>query len=160
MRPKKVILCVDGDEKALSLRTFLLNTRANHCVMNAHNFGQALEILERTIPGTMDLLIVDLLLPGMDGNELVRRAKAMHPALPCLITSGTVATWERALYADAFLPKCSAEDLLERIRLMVERKRGPKRRLPLTAPQQAAVDHALKKPAQSVGVAEERRRTA
>jgi two-component system response regulator CpxR len=116
MRPKKVILCVDGDEKALSLRTFLLNTRANHCVMNAHNFGQALEILERTIPGTMDLLIVDLLLPGMDGNELVRRAKAMHPALPCLITSGTVATWERALYADAFLPKCSAEDLLERSR--------------------------------------------
>ena len=104
MRPKKVILCVDDNETALSVRTFLLETRG-YRVINATTAQEALEILEKTVPGTLDLLIADLLLPGMDGNELVRRAKQMHPMLPALIVSGTVASFDRALAADAFLPK-------------------------------------------------------
>jgi CheY-like chemotaxis protein len=133
MRPKKVILCVDDNETALSVRTFLLETRG-YRVLAATNSQQAIEILERTVPGTLDLLIADLLLPGMDGNELVRRAKQMHPMLPALIVSGTVATFERALAADAFLPKGagSAAELLERIRVLVARKRGPKKHIPPT----------------------------
>lgn len=132
MRPKKVILCVDDNEQALSVRTFLLETRG-YRVINATNSQDALEILERTVPGTLDLLIADLLLPGMDGNELVRRAKQMHPTLPALIVSGTVASYERALAADAFLPKGAgtAAELLERIRVLVARKRGPKKHIPV-----------------------------
>jgi len=131
MRPKKVILCVDDNEQTLSVRTFLLETRG-YRVLNATTSQQALEILERTVPGTLDLLIADLLLPGMDGNELVRRAKQMHPTLPALIVSGTVAAYERALAADAFLPKGAgtAAELLERIRVLVARKRGPKKHMP------------------------------
>jgi CheY-like chemotaxis protein len=137
MRPKKVILCVDNNETALSVRTFLLETRG-YRVIAASASQQALEILERTVPGTLDLLIADLLLPGMDGNELVRRAKQMHPTLPCLIVSGTVASYERAMAADSFLPKgaCSAVELLERIRGMVARKRGPKKHVASTWPPQ------------------------
>jgi two-component system response regulator CpxR len=128
MRPKKVILCVDDNETALSVRTFLLETRG-YRVLTAQTSQDALEILERTVPGTLDLLIADLLLPGMDGYELVRRAKQMHPTLPALIVSGTVAAADRALAADAFLPKGAgtASELLERIRLLVARKRGPKK---------------------------------
>ena len=76
-----------------------------------------------------DLLITDLLMPGMDGNDLVRRAKQMHPTLPTLIVSGTVTAHDRALAADAFLPKgaSSPTELLERIRILVARKRGPKK---------------------------------
>lgn len=131
MRPKKVILCVDDNEQTLSVRTFLLETRG-YRVINATTSAEALEILERTTPGTLDLLIADLLLPGMDGNELVRRAKQMHPALPALIVSGTVAAFDRALAADAFLPKGAgtAAELLERIRVLVARKRGPKKHMP------------------------------
>jgi CheY-like chemotaxis protein len=131
MRPKKVILCVDDNETTLSVRTFLLETRG-YRVLNALTSAEALEILERTVPGTLDLLIADLLLPGMDGNELVRRAKQMHPTLPTLIVSGTVANYDRALAADAFLPKgaCSPSELLERIRVLVARKRGPKKHVP------------------------------
>jgi two-component system response regulator CpxR len=141
MRPKKVILCVDDNETALSVRTFLLETRG-YRVLAASTSQQALEILERTVPGTLDLLIADLLLPGMDGNELVRRAKQMHPTLPALIVSGTVASYERALAADAFLPKGAgtAAELLERIRVLVARKRGPKKHIPPTySPQPQAV---------------------
>src|SRR5580698_7867788 len=126
MRPKKVILCVDDNETALSVRTFLLETRG-YRVLSASTSQQALEIIERREPGTIDLLIADLLLPGMDGNELVRRAKQMHPLLPALIVSGTVASYERAMAADAFLPKGAgtAAELIERIRILVARKRGP-----------------------------------
>ncbi len=131
MRPKKVILCVDDNEQTLSVRTFLLETRG-YRVLSASSSQQALEVLERTVPGTLDLLIADLLLPTIDGNELVRRAKQLHPMLPTLIVSGTVSTYERALAADAFLPKGAgtAAELLEKIRLLVARKRGPKKHVP------------------------------
>jgi len=134
MRPKKVILCVDDNEQTLSVRTFLLETRG-YRVINATTSQEALEILERIVPGTLDLLIADLLLPQMDGNELVRRAKQMHPMLPALIVSATVAAYDRALAADAFLPKGAgtAAELLERIRVLVARKRGPKKHYPAPA---------------------------
>jgi two-component system response regulator CpxR len=128
MRPKKVILCVDDNEQILSVRTFLLETRG-YRVLSAGTAQEALEILEHTASGTLDLLISDLLLPGMDGNELVRRARQMHPTLPTLIVSGTVVAHDRALAADGFLPKGagSAAELLERIKVMVARKRGPRK---------------------------------
>ncbi len=141
MRPKKVILCVDDNEQTLSVRTFLLETRG-YRVINATTSKEALEILERTAPGTLDLLIADLLMPGMDGNELVRRAKQILPGLPALIVSGTVASYDRALAADAFLPKGAgtAAELLEKIRVLVARKRGPKKHVPAPQPQPAAAE--------------------
>jgi two-component system response regulator CpxR len=138
MRPKKVILCVDDNEQTLSIRTFLLETRG-YRVLTASTSQSALDLLEQTIPGAVDLLISDLLMPGMDGNELVRRAKQMHPSLPALIVSGTVTSFDRALAADAFLPKgaSSPVELLERIRVLVARKRGPKKHAPMPVPAEA-----------------------
>ena len=79
--------------------------------------------------GSIDLLLADVLLPGMDGNELVRRAKGMHPGLPALLVSGMVSNYDRGAAADAFLPKgaCTAAEMLDRIRVLVTRKRGPKK---------------------------------
>jgi len=131
MRPKKTILCVDDNEQALSVRKFLLETRGYRvlAVATAH---EALEILERALPGSIDLLLSDLLMPTMDGNELIRRAKDMSPALPAMLISGTVKQYERGIRADVFLPKgvCSPVEMLERIRVLVARKRGPKKAMP------------------------------
>lgn len=131
MRPKKVILCVDSNEQTLAVRTFLLETRG-YRVVAATDAQGALEHLEGFEQGTVDLLISDLLLTGIDGNELVRRAKSMHPMLPTLIVSGTVTNYDRALAADAFLPKgaSSPAELLDRIKVLVARKRGPKKHMP------------------------------
>jgi DNA-binding response OmpR family regulator len=65
----------------------------------------------------------------MDGNELVRRMKELAPEVPTILISGSVKAFDRANRADAFLPKgaCSPVEILERIRLMVARKRGPKK---------------------------------
>ena len=128
MRPKKTILCVDDNEQVLSVRSFMLETRG-YRVIAASTPHQALEHLAAAAPGSIDLLLCDLLMPCMDGNELVRRAKELHPSLPSLITSGTVTAYDRAGQADVFLPKgaCSPVELLERVRILVARKRGPKR---------------------------------
>ena len=128
MRPKKTILCVDDNEQVLSVRTFLLETRG-YRVIALDNPLDALDTIANSLPGSLDLLLCDLMMPRMDGNELVRRAKELHPTLPAMIVSGTVTAYDRAGRADVFLPKgaCSAAELLERIRILVARKRGPKK---------------------------------
>jgi len=128
MRPKKTILCVDDNEQVLSVRTFLLETRG-YRVVAFTNPHEALAAIANSIPGSIDLLLSDLLMPQMDGNELVRRAKQVQPGLPAMIISGTVATHDRAGRADAFLPKgsCSPAEMLNRIAILVARKRGPKK---------------------------------
>jgi len=128
MRPKKTIVCVDDNEHVLSVRTFLLETRG-YRVIAFTNPHEALEVISRSMPGSLDLLLTDLIMPQMDGNELIRRAKGMYPQLPSLILSGTVTAYDRAGQADVFLPKgaCTPAELLERVRILVARKRGPKK---------------------------------
>lgn len=142
MRPRKVILCVEDNENILSVRKFLLETRG-YRVVEATTAAQALEFLESAPQGSVDLLLSDLILPHMDGNELARRAKNMHPMLPVLIVSGVVTDFDRAAHADAFMPKavCSPVELLDRIRVMVARKRGP-RKPPTSVPAPPAIHAA------------------
>jgi CheY-like chemotaxis protein len=125
MRPKKTILCVDDNEQALSVRKFMLETRG-YRVLTAGGSEQALEVFRE---GGIDLVLSDLIMPYMDGNELVRRMKELAPEVPTILISGSVKQFDRANRADAFLPKgaCSPVEVLERIRLMVARKRGPKK---------------------------------
>ncbi len=139
MRPKKIILCVDDNEQTLAIRKFLLETRGYRvlCATGAH---EALEILEGYAPGEISLLLTDLLMPQMDGVEMIRRARLQQPGLPTLMVSGTVTSFERGSGADVFLPKgaCSPVELLERVRVLVARKRGPKKHVLPTPPSIAA----------------------
>jgi two-component system response regulator CpxR len=130
MRPRKTILCVEDNEQILSVRKFLLETRG-YRVLPMTCAAEALEYLNDAPQGTVDLLISDVIMPQMDGNELVRKAKEMHPALPTLLISGTVTSFDRAASADAFLPKgaCTPAEILDRIRILVARKRGPKKQV-------------------------------
>jgi two-component system, OmpR family, response regulator CpxR len=125
MRPKKTILCVDDNEQALSVRKFMLETRG-YRVLSAKTGEEALELFQI---GPIDLVLSDLIMPQMDGNELIRRMKQLAPDLPMILISGTVKPGERGNCADAFLPKgaCTPVELLERIRIMIARKRGPKK---------------------------------
>jgi len=56
-------------------------------VEEAEDGPSALKVLER--PGHIDLLFTDLIMPnGIDGQELLRRARALRPGLKALFTSG------------------------------------------------------------------------
>lgn len=143
MRPRKTILFVEDNEQILSVRKFMLETRGYRVLAYA-NAADALDFLRGAVPGSIDLLLSDLILPQIDGNELVRRAKQIQPGLPTLLISGTVSSFDRAAAADAFLPKgaCTPVEMLDRIRILVARKRGPKKQI-LTPPQSPSPGEAL-----------------
>jgi two-component system, OmpR family, response regulator CpxR len=125
MKPKKTILCVDDNEQALSIRKVLLETRGYRVVA----FNNGLQALEAFRRGGIDLVITDLIMPGLDGSHLIQEIKALSPQTPAVLISGRVKIYERDTLADLFLPKGMYEpaELLERIRLLLVRKRGPKR---------------------------------
>ena len=92
MTYKPHVLVVDDETEfadtlaqRLSLRDY--NTRV------AYSGREALDILEEE---AMDLVLLDVLMPGMDGSETLIRIKAGHPLLPVLMLTGE-ATVERAI---------------------------------------------------------------
>lgn len=125
MKPKKTILCVDDNEQALSIRKVLLETRG-YRVLAFNNGDQALEAFRR---GGIDLVLTDLVMPGVDGSRLIAEVKNLSPQTPTVLLSGRIKIYERETLADLFLPKGMYEpaELLERIRVLLVRKRGPKR---------------------------------
>jgi two-component system response regulator CpxR len=128
MRPKKTILCVDDNEQTLSVRKFLLETRG-YRVYTATSGNEAITVFSST---QIDLVLTDLGLPTMDGNALIGHLKEIAPEVPMILTSETVRAGERTHRADAFLAKgtCSPAELIERIRVMSARKRGPRKATP------------------------------
>ncbi len=125
MKPKRTILCVDDNEQSLSIRKLILETRG-YRVITAPNGEAALEAF-RT--GGVDLLLSDLIMPGMDGHALVEEVKAISPQTPAILFSGKIKFYDRDTRADVFFPKgaYAPAELLERIRTLLVRKRGPKR---------------------------------
>ncbi len=125
MKPKKTILCVDDNEQALSIRKIMLETRG-YRVIACNNGESALEVFRR---GGVDLVLSDLIMNGLDGSRLIEQVKAISPQTPAILISGRVKVYERDTLADAFLSKGMYEpvDLLEKVRLLLVRKRGPKR---------------------------------
>jgi CheY-like chemotaxis protein len=125
MKPKKTILCVDDNEQLLSIRKVILETRG-YRVVTANSAREALEIFKA---GPVDLVLTDLVMPEVDGTELIDKIKAISPHTPAILFSGKIRIYERDTLADVFLPKgmYAPAELLERIRLLLVRKRGPKR---------------------------------
>jgi two-component system, OmpR family, response regulator CpxR len=132
MKPKRTILCVDDNEQSLSIRKVMLETRG-YRVITCSNAPEALAIFKS---GGIDLLLTDLIMPGHDGHWLIEEIKNLSPQTPAVLFSGKIRIYDRDLRADAFLPKGTYApiELLERIRLLLIRKRGPKRNpVPLVA---------------------------
>jgi CheY-like chemotaxis protein len=125
MRPKRTILCVDDNEQALSIRKVMLETRG-YRVVACTSGRQALDAFRQ---GGVDLVLTDLLMPDMDGAALVDKIKDASPETPAILFSGKVKAYEKETRADLFLPKgmYAPMELLERMRIMLIKKRGPKR---------------------------------
>jgi two-component system response regulator CpxR len=136
MKPKRTILCVDDNEQSLSHRKIMLETRGYRVV----SLSRGEEALERFKQGGIDLVLTDMAMPGLDGPQLIAAIKNLSPHTPAILISSKVRLYDHESQADVFLAKgmYAPADLLERIRLLLVRKRGPKRmqhRLPAFPPQ-------------------------
>jgi DNA-binding response OmpR family regulator len=85
--------------------------------------------LARFLQGGVDLVIADMAMPGLDGPQLISQIKDASPHTPAILISSKVRIYDHDSQADVFLTKgmYSPADLLERVRLLLIRKRGPKR---------------------------------
>jgi len=100
MKKKFKILIVD-DEAIIreSLRDWLSDV--GYKVLTAENGLQALEIIKREKPG---VAFVDLVMPGMDGIELLKRAKEISPDIDVIIITayGSIPTAINAMREGAY----------------------------------------------------------
>jgi two-component system response regulator CpxR len=127
MKPKRTILCVDDNEQSLSHRKIMLETRGYRVA----NFSRGEDAMARFLEGGIDLVIADMAMPGLDGPQLIARIKELSPHTPAILISSKVRIYDHDSKADVFLAKgmYAPVDLLERIRILLIRKRGPKRML-------------------------------
>ncbi len=93
------ILLAEDDE---SLRRFLAAAlvKAGHDVTDFGDGGEAFECLRQA--ATFDLLLTDIVMPGMDGIELAKRAAEMNAALKIMFITGFAAV---ALHPASGAPK-------------------------------------------------------
>ncbi|MBE3561175.1 MAG: response regulator transcription factor, partial [Ktedonobacteraceae bacterium] len=84
------------------------------------------EALERTLERAPDLIVLDIMLPGIDGLEVVRRLRAAGDNVPVLLLTARDAVADRVTGletgADDYLVKPFApEELLARIKALLRR---------------------------------------
>ena len=75
----KTILVVEDDTSIHEILKEIL-LQEHYTVLDAYSGTEALLVLQQKIP---DLIILDLMLPGLDGEEIIKR---MHP-VPILVLS-------------------------------------------------------------------------
>jgi len=79
------VLVVDDDSLVRSTIRASLQ-RAGHVVAEAKDGLEAIKLLEN--PGTIDLVVSDIIMPEVDGIGLLLKLRKQHPALRVILVSG------------------------------------------------------------------------
>ena len=82
---KKTILVVDDDPKTVELVKLYLE-RDGHSVLTAYDGLEAMQIFRESNP---DLLVLDVMLPGIDGVEICRRLRVESDVPIIMLTART-----------------------------------------------------------------------
>lgn len=122
MEPAKRVLIVEDDAHIAELLRMHLHDEG-YAVTHASDGDAGVRELER---GSWDALILDLMLPGVDGLEICRRARAARRYIPIIITSARSSEMHRILGlelgADDYLAKpFSVLELVARVRALLRR---------------------------------------
>ena len=119
--PKRILIVEDDVDIANVLSLHLRDERYE--VVHSADGNEGLRLLEQ---GGWDALILDLMLPGVDGLEICRRARAMTRYTPIIITSARSSEVHRILGlelgADDYLAKpFSVLELVARVKALLRR---------------------------------------
>ncbi|MCG6893628.1 MAG: PAS domain S-box protein [Desulfobacteraceae bacterium] len=94
----ETVLLVDDEEMILKVGQGMLE-RLGYRVMVAANGIDALEMV-KSRGGEIDLVILDLVMPGMTGDKAFDRMRALRPTLPVLLASGYAVSGKAAEVLD------------------------------------------------------------
>jgi DNA-binding response OmpR family regulator len=122
MEPAKRVLIVEDDMHIADLLRLHLQDegyQVTHCADGTQGLAQVRA-------GGWDALILDIMLPGVDGLEICRQARAMTTYTPIIITSARSSEVHRILGlelgADDYLPKpFSVLELVARVKALLRR---------------------------------------
>ena len=119
--PRRVLIVEDDAHIAELLRLHLRDE--GYAVEHAADGNEGMRLLEE---GGWDALVLDLMLPGIDGLEICKRARAMARYTPIIITSARSSEVHRILGlelgADDYLAKpFSMLELVARVRALLRR---------------------------------------
>jgi len=82
---KQSILVVDDDK---SIRDYLA-TFLTSCGFHVDSLGSGDEAIERLASGySPTMILLDVMLPGKDGIEVLSSVKSIYPSMPIIILSG------------------------------------------------------------------------
>ena len=126
MEGKERVVVVE-DEPTISLGLVTGLRKAGYQV---EAFGTGDEALPVLLAEPADLLILDLMLPGIDGLDVLRKYKSAHPAAQVIILSAKSEEFDRVIGlevgADDYVTKpFSLRELLARIRARLRNRAGP-----------------------------------
>lgn len=118
------ILIADDDEQILRALAITLKARG-HTVVTARTGTEALDTAIHAHP---DLLVIDLGMPGLTGQEVIEAVRGWS-TMPILVVSGRSESWDKVdaldAGADDYMTKpFSVDELLARIRAL-SRRLGP-----------------------------------
>ena len=82
------IVLVDDESTIRDLTSIILKKEGHHI----HSFDNGHEAIEfiKSSSESIELLITDLIMPGIQGDELIHLVHEIQPKLPCIIISASV----------------------------------------------------------------------
>ena len=139
---KMKLMLVDDENRFLSTTKKLLE-RKGLDVRIASSGTEALEILESHI---IHVVVLDVKMPGMDGNETLREIKLRHPLVEVIMLTGH-ATVESAIDGlksgamDYLLKPTDIDDLMEKAKEAFEKRMHTEEKIRV-----AQMRHVMKSP--------------
>ena len=102
MKLGKIVLCIDDNNDLLECEKEFLES-FGYTVLTAPSGCKALELAS---VHSIDVVVVDYLMPEMDGHEVAVRMRRLRPQAPIIMLSGAVDIPEQALKSvDALVAK-------------------------------------------------------
>ena len=117
---RETILLVE-DEPAVRQLFAQALTRAGYRVHEARNGQEALKVFDQH-GDSIDLLLTDMRMPYMGGGELAQHLRARRVSLKLICISGYPGTLDGDLAADFLAKPFSRDDLLNKVREVLDRR--------------------------------------
>ena len=124
--PERTIVIIDDDENVSGALKRILEVTGGYKVSIAANGKAGLKLVRKTLP---DLVLLDVIMPGIDGFEVLKRLKSdtRTMSIPVVMVSGETDEESKIrgarLYTDLYITKpVVPDDLLTRVAQVFKRR--------------------------------------
>ena len=144
MQIAKVMLVDDEIPFVKTMKKRLAKRQLN--ILTAFSGEEALKTLESN--KDVDVIILDVKMPGMDGIETLREIKAKFPLIEVIMLTGhgTIESAVEGMKLGAFdylMKPCEIEELMTKVKEAISKKRDHEKKIRDARAKEALVKHGL-----------------